>query len=84
MEDLKYPEWQKPLQEAILEFDIVRLPERIAEAEAAIFVRQLALANSPDGHSERDAIRDGLRILSALKKDKLKFPDWHSEQRSRA
>ena len=33
-EELKYPEWQKPLQDLILEFDRKRLLEKVKKPEA--------------------------------------------------
>jgi hypothetical protein len=66
-DDLKYPEWQKPLQEALLEFDHHRLQERVATAEAAISNRLLALSGIPNSEAERQAIRDALALLRFLK-----------------
>ena len=66
-DDLKYPDWQKPLQEALLEFDPHRLCERILTAEAAISDRLQRLSNEPNGNAERQAIQDARRILSFLK-----------------
>ena len=66
-EDLKYPEWQRPLQAALLEFDPQRLPERIVAAETAISTRLQLLSSRANGDSERQAIQDGLRLISFLK-----------------
>jgi hypothetical protein len=66
-DDLKYPQWQKPLQAALLEFDPQQLQERIAAAEAAISARLDLLSKGPDSVAERLAIQDGLRLLSFLK-----------------
>jgi len=65
--DLKYPEWQRPIQAALLEFDPQKLQERIALAEAAISARLDRLSEVSDGEAERMAIEDGLRLLSFLK-----------------
>ena len=65
--DLKYPEWQKPIQAALLEFDPQRLHDRIATAEAAISARLVLLPEGPDGDWERLAIQDGVRLLRFLK-----------------
>jgi hypothetical protein len=39
MSDLQYPSWQKPLQDAIYEPDLEKLPEKLSIAETAIFQR---------------------------------------------
>jgi hypothetical protein len=66
-DDLKYPDWQRPLQAALLEFDPQKLEETIATAEAAISARLDLLSRAPDNDNERLAIQDGLRLLSFLK-----------------
>ena len=66
-DDLKYPEWQKPIQAALLEFDPQQLPARIATAEAAISSRLGLLSKMPNSVDERLAIQDGLRLLAFLK-----------------
>jgi len=65
-EELKYPEWQKPLQDVILEFDGERLLEKIQKVQALIAERQQQLALSSDGHAEQEALSDGLRIIRVL------------------
>jgi len=65
-EELKFPEWQKPLQDLILEFDRERWLEKVKKVEAIITERQQQLALSSDGHVEREALSDALRILRAL------------------
>lgn len=54
----------------------MKLPERIKAAEAAIFLRQQALANISDGHAERQAIEDAMHALGFLQTEKLGYPDW--------
>ncbi|HYA22974.1 MAG TPA: hypothetical protein VEF05_02380 [Terriglobales bacterium] len=66
-DDLKYPEWQRPIQAALLEFDPQQLPERIAAAEAAISVRFALLSEVPDSDAEQLAMQDGLKLLDFLK-----------------
>jgi hypothetical protein len=66
-DDLRYPEWQKPIQAAMLEFDPLQLHSRIATAEAAISARLAALSEVADGDAERLAIQDGVRLLRFLK-----------------
>jgi hypothetical protein len=67
--ELRYPEWQEPLQAALLELDREKLQQRIAEAEEILLRRQQALLEDPVNHSaERAAITDGLSSLWSLKK----------------
>jgi hypothetical protein len=74
--NLKYPEWQIPLQEVILEFDLDKLPGKIQRLETLIFQRLQALRSSNDGADEHQAISDAVEILRTVKKERLGFPDW--------
>ncbi len=71
--------WQEPLQEALVETNPDKLRERVAEAEAAIFVRLQSLAQSSNGAVEKQALQDASQLLLSLKKEALKFPDWRPE-----
>jgi hypothetical protein len=71
--ELKYPSWQTPLQEAILELDLEKLPERIQAAENLIFERLRAIASDTDHHDERQALADAATTLRVLKKVKLSW-----------
>ena len=73
---MKYPEWQTPLQELILEFDPEKLPEKIRQVEALIFERLRQIRQGNDGHLETQAINDALAILRVIKRNKLGLPDW--------
>lgn len=74
---LKFPEWQLPLQDLILEFDRTRLREKMQRVEAIIYDRLQQLPQNGDVHvAERDAISDAASILRAIKRDKLGYPDW--------
>jgi hypothetical protein len=75
-EELKFPAWQVPLQDLILEFDREKLAEKIQKVENLIFERQQQLNQASDGHAEREAIYDALNIIRVIKRDKLGFPDW--------
>jgi hypothetical protein len=75
-EELKYPTWQAPLQEAILEFDPEKLPPKVQKVEAVVFKRLQELSSDSDHHGERQAIADAFSILRVLKKEKLSYPDW--------
>jgi hypothetical protein len=71
--ELPYPEWQLPLQEAILEFDPNKLAEKAQKAVGVILERLLELQQSNNGHNERAAILDGLSILRTIKCDRLNY-----------
>ena len=75
-QEFKYPEWQRPLQDVILEFDREKLPSKIEKMETLILARLQQLVQGNDGHDEREAINHALSILRAIKRDKLDFPDW--------
>ncbi len=74
--DLKYPDWQIPFRDALLEFDKDKLKQRLTDVETAIFNRQQALSGSANSRDERQAIEDALATLRILKRDSLGFPDW--------
>jgi hypothetical protein len=74
--ELKYPKWQAPLQEAILEFDREKLREKLEKVETSILERRQELHLGADGHSEREAINDALSTLRVIKRDRLAYPDW--------
>ncbi len=71
---LKFPEWQEPLKEVILEFDPEKLLEKIPQVEMIIFERLQLLRKEIDGHdseTEEEAINDALRVLRILRREKL-------------
>ena len=69
--ELKYPSWQMPLQEAILELDLKKLAERIQGVEILISDRLQELSSDTDTQDERQALADAASILRTLKKEKL-------------
>jgi hypothetical protein len=74
---LKYPEWQVPLQELILEFDRAQLHQKMQRVEALIYDRFQQLQNGSGSHTaEREALNDAISLLRVIKRDKLDFPDW--------
>jgi hypothetical protein len=75
-EEFKYPEWQTPLQELILEFDSTKLPEKVQKVETLIFERLQQPRWRNDGHIEPQAINDARVLLRMIQRDKLGFPDW--------
>jgi hypothetical protein len=70
MSPLEYPVWQKTYQEALLELDLQKLPERVSKAEMAIALRLQELKLSSNGHVERQALDDALRNLKILQREK--------------
>jgi hypothetical protein len=62
MDDLRFPEWQKPYQDAILEAK----PEKLRAAETAIIRRMEQLEASPDSQVERQAMKNALEALYVL------------------
>jgi hypothetical protein len=75
-EKLEYPQWQAPLQDAILEFNLDKLPAKICLVETLIFERLQHLQTTSNGAGERHAINDALEVLRTLKRERLQFPDW--------
>jgi hypothetical protein len=69
--ELKFPEWQEPLRDVILEFDPEQLREKLPKVEMLIFERLQQLRYGPDGHDEEEAINDALRVLQMLRREKL-------------
>jgi hypothetical protein len=50
--ELKFPQWQAPLQDLSLEFDLVKLQEKIRAVEALLFARLQQLDNGTDRRDE--------------------------------
>lgn len=72
---LKFPDWQAPLQELILEFDSAKLPEKVQKVEAILTGRLHKLSRNSVGHLEREAIQDALNILRVIKRERPVIPD---------
>jgi hypothetical protein len=68
--DLQYPDWQKPLLEAVLELDMEKLPARVSAAERAIFDRLRAITRGAEHHAELQAMEDALATLRVLKRNR--------------
>jgi hypothetical protein len=66
--ELKYPQWQLPYREAILEFDLNRLPDKIQKAESAVRERLQVLEQRANGQEERQALSDAISTLTILKR----------------
>lgn len=76
MMELPYPQWQRSLQEVILEFDRDKLAEKALHAESLILERLRQLQQSNNGHNEREAIDHGLSLLRSIRRERLDYPDW--------
>ena len=72
-------DWQQKFEAVLLEADPQKLPQLVADAEAAIFLCFQSLDNSSDGHIERDALSDAIRTLRAVQTGKLHYPDWNGQ-----
>jgi hypothetical protein len=69
--ELKYPSWQTPLQEAILEFNRIRRAEKIQKVEGLICGRLEAISSETDHQDKRQALADATSLLRVLNKQKL-------------
>jgi len=80
---LRYPEWQRPYQEALSELNPMKLAKCVVDAETAIFRRRQELSDSEsqDGQVEREVIQGAICALKILKRDSLNFPEWKSASR---
>jgi hypothetical protein len=74
VESLKYPEWQKPYYDALLELDRTKLEKLVATAHAAIVQRMQIIASMPGHQAERRALEDALASLRILKTKELESP----------
>jgi hypothetical protein len=72
------PEWQKPYQDLILEFDRERLLDKVQKVHTLITERQQQLAEAKEGHDEQAALSDALSTLQILTQAKLgvSIKDW--------
>ena len=73
MSELRYPEWQKPYHEALLEPNLQKVAERVNEAERAILSRLQEIRVGSDNRMEAQAIEDALNGLRVLKNETVKF-----------
>lgn len=73
MGDLKYPTWQKPYHDALLELNPEELVQRANEAERAILSRLQEIRLSSDSHLEVQAIEDAINGLRVLKNETVIF-----------
>ena len=69
--ELKYPSWQTPLRQTLLEGNPEKLAKKIEEVEARMSERLRAMALERRHHDEWEAIVDAAAVLHVLKNDKL-------------
>ena len=69
--ELKYPSWQTPLRQALLEGNPEKLVKKIREVEARISERLVAMSCDTGHQDEREAIVDAASILRVLKKEEV-------------
>ena len=70
-DELKYPEWQHPLQQLILEFDETKAQEKAHQVESLILARIHKLRHEGDLSGELAALDDALRILRIVQRNRL-------------
>ena len=70
---MKYPSWQVPLQNVIVESDSERLHQRIQVVEVLIFARFQQLRQESDAQNELDAINDAFSILRKIKHERFGY-----------
>jgi len=73
--ELRFPQWQVPLQDLILEFDRAKLSRKMQEIETLITQRLEDLGKRNDSRDEYEALRDALSILRVIKRDRLRSVD---------
>jgi hypothetical protein len=64
---VRYPEWQKAYEEALIEFDQSKLGQRVAAAEETILNRLDEISGSPAHVTERQALDDALVFLRVIR-----------------
>ena len=77
MSDFRYPEWQEPYFEAVLETDNQKLQAKVLFAEWKIYQRLQAISTNGDHAQERSAIGNAVDGLLVLKFERLNYPDWN-------
>ena len=73
--NLEYPSWQKPLADAILEFNPPQLRDKLKCAEEAINSRIQELRLAENNEREVRSLFDGLSIIRGLRRDRLDSPN---------
>lgn len=73
---IRFPEWQQQYKAVLSEKDPAKLRRLVDAAEAAIFDRLQALAQTSDGDAERAALAEATRNLQRIQVEALGYPDW--------
>lgn len=68
MSELRFPEWQRALQEVILESNDDDVIRKIQQVEKLVSLRFLELQQRTDCLDERQALSDALFLLKLLRK----------------
>jgi hypothetical protein len=68
LSEFKYPQWQVPLREAVLEFDVERLSIKVQTADKAIRDRLHELTSDTFDFQEQQALKDALATLEILRR----------------
>ena len=74
--ELKFPRWQGPLRDLILEFDREKFLQKMREVEIILLKRRELLGPENNAYNEQEAIaiRDALSMLRIVKLDRLNLP----------
>lgn len=72
--------WHEPCQAALHEFDLEKLKDKIAAAEAAIFQRFQELADETDHSEERMSLEGARNALRFLQTQNLGYPRSPAEK----
>jgi hypothetical protein len=75
MNQRRYPDWQEPFEEALLECDSDKILGRISASETAICARIQTLGTTANGDDERRAIADASNALVNLMMGIVNSPD---------
>ena len=66
---LRYPEWQRPFQDALLEVDPEKRAKCVEDAENVIYERLEELCEmSESRETEREVIASAIRALTVIKR----------------
>jgi hypothetical protein len=66
-DEMRYPQWQGPLRDLMLEVDRPKLREKIQKLEVFMTARLEQLRQGSDDHKEQQAIREALLLLGTIK-----------------
>jgi hypothetical protein len=67
--ELRFPQWQAPFQELIIEFTLQRVPEALQKAEALVHERLQQLDHGNNHRDEKMALQDAMAVIRVLSED---------------